>query len=83
MKPSKGPTSPGWRLGWGEPAKYLFLMPVILEEKQTKEFLGGRLRVRVTQSFKLLILTDLSMGALDRFLLKAGSSLLRRLILLS
>ena len=80
MKPSKGRTSLDWRLGWVEPAKYLFLMPVTLEEQPKEEFLGGRLQVGATQSFRLLIPTGLSMGALDRCLLKAVSSLWRRLI---
>ena len=83
MKSSKGLTSPDWRSGWVEPARYLFLMPVTLEEKQKEEFLGGRLRVRATQSFRLLIPTGLSMGPLDRCLLKAVSYLWRRPIRLS
>ena len=83
MKPSKGLTFQDWRSGWVEPAKYLYLMPVTLEEQQKEEFLGGRLQVRATQSFRLLIPTGLFMGALHRYLLKAVSSLWRRLILLS
>ena len=58
-------------------------MPVTLEEQQKEEFLGGRLRVGATQSFRLLIPTGLFMGTLDRCLLEAVSSLWRRLIRLS
>ena len=83
IKSSEGLTFPDWRSGWVEPAKYSFSMPVTLKEKRTRECLGGRSCVRTTQSFKLLILTGLFMGALDRFLLKAVSSLWRRLNLLS
>ena len=82
MKPSKGLTFQDWRSGWVEPEVYLFLMPVTLEEQQKEEFLGGRLQVRATQLFKLLIPTALFTGALHRYLLKAVSSLWRRLILL-
>lgn len=82
-KPSKELTSPDWRWGWVEPAKYLFLMPVTLEEQRKEEYLGGHSRVRATQSFRLLIPTGLFTGALDRCLSKAVSSLWRRLIRLS
>ena len=65
----------GWRSAWEEPAKYLFLMPVRSEEQPKEEFLEGHLQRGATQSFRLLILTGLSMGALDRCLLKAVTSM--------
>ena len=83
MKLSKRLMFPGWRSAWEEPAKYLLSMPLTLEEQPKEESLEGRLRREATQSFRLLIPTGLSMGALDRCLLKAVSSLWRRLIRLS
>ena len=83
MKLSERLMSPAWRSAWEEPAKYLFLMPLTLEEQPKEEFLEGHLRRGATQLFRLLIPIGLSMGALDRCLLKAVSSLWRRLIRLS
>ena len=83
IKSSEGLISPDWRSVRVEPAKYLFSTPVTLEEKQTEGFLGGRLLVRITHSFRLLIPNGPFTGALHRFLLKAVSSLWHRLILLS